>query len=125
MRWSDLLRALIPQPIDTKAAVRDIFEGMETLVKLLTNSNKNLDEAMIKKALAPLLRQIPEYNEPSTSSTTDRFIEGLITWVNAAHRYRHGQKPQEPIAPSLASGVLFLSTGAAYIRWLVDQLGGS
>ena len=115
--------ALDGQPINAKAAVRDTFEALETLVKLLTDSNKNLDEKMVRKELGDLLRRLPEYSEPSGASTISKFIESLADWVNAAHPYRHGQKTEKLVAPSLTSAVLFLSTGAAYIRWLVAQLG--
>jgi hypothetical protein len=109
-------------PMDTKTAIRDTFEALETLAKLLTNSNKNLDEKMVKKELRDLLRKVPEYTEPSGGSTISKFIESLADWVNAAHPYRHGQKTEKLVTPSMASAILFLSTGAAYIRWLVDQL---
>jgi hypothetical protein len=109
--------------INTKAAVRDVFDALETLIKILSDSNKNLDDKMVKKDLGDLLRKIPEYTEPSGASTISKFIESLADWVNAAHPYRHGQKTEKLVAPSPASAVLFLSTGAAYIRWLVDQLG--
>jgi hypothetical protein len=111
------------QDVNTKTAVRDVFEAMETLIKITTDSNKNLDDKMVKKELGELLRKIPEYTEPSGASTVSKFIESLADWVNAAHPYRHGQKTETLVAPSLPSAVLFLSTGAAYIRWLVDQLG--
>jgi hypothetical protein len=118
----DAFTKLDTQPIDTKAAVRDTFEAMETLVKLVTNSHKNLDDKMVKKDLGDMLRKLPEYTEPSGASTISKFIESLADWVNAAHPYRHGQKTEKMVAPSLTSAVLFLSMGAAYIRWLVDQL---
>ncbi len=111
--------------VNTKTAVREIFDSMETLVKVLTNSNKNLDEKMVHKELGDLLRKLPEYTEHSGASTISKFIESLCDWVNAAHPYRHGQKTEKLVAPSMASAVLFLSTGAAYIRWLVDQLGSA
>ena len=109
--------------VNTKAAVRDVFDSMETLIKVLTDLNKNLDEKMVKKELGDLLRKLPEYTEHSGASTISKFIESLCDWVNAAHPYRHGQKTKKLVAPSMVSAVLFLSTGAAYIRWLVDQLG--
>jgi hypothetical protein len=115
--------ALDARSINTKTAVRDTFEALEIVIKLLTNSNKNLDEKLVKNELAALLRKLPEYTEPSGASTIGKFIESLADWVNAAHPYRHGQKTEKLVAPSLTSAVLFLSTGAAYIRWLVDQLG--
>jgi hypothetical protein len=117
--------ALDAREINTKTAVRDAFEALETLTKLLTNSNTNLDEKLVKKALGDLLRKLPEHGEPSGASTISKFIESLADWVNAAHPYRHGQKTEKLVAPSLSSAVLFLSTGAAYIRWLVDQLGNA
>ena len=114
--------ALDARSVNTKTAIRDIFEALETLIKILTNSNKNLDEKLVKKELGDLLRKLPDYKEPSGASTISKFIESLGDWVNAAHPYRHGQKTERLVAPSLTAVVLFLSTGAAYIRWLVDQL---
>ena len=42
----------------------------------------------------------------------------LGLWVEAVHNYRHGQRAEEPVAPSVDTAVLILSVGAAHLRQL-------
>ena len=106
-------------PSDTKNAVREIFEAMEILTKLLTKSQQDLDEKTIRSSLKPLLMSQHAKEHASVIASTDHMVEGLVHWVNAGHKYRHGQKTEVTVAPSLTYAVLYLSTGAGYIRWLV------
>lgn len=108
------------EPFDTKGAVRDMFEALETLVKILLNINKNLTEVLIEKELKPHANSVYQKLDTSAVSAADLLLEGFCHWIKAGHRYRHGQKTKEPIAPPLEIAVLFLSEGSAYIRWLLE-----
>ena len=108
------------EPFDTKGAVRDMFEALETLVKVLLNTTKDLTEGLIKKELKPHANSVYEKLDISAVSAADLLLEGFCYWIKAGHKYRHGQKTKEPIAPPLEIAVLFLSEGAAYIRYLIE-----
>jgi hypothetical protein len=103
--------------------VRDTFEAAETLFKLLTGSGKSLDEAAVKKDLWPKLAPTYQAVDPTAVGAAEQLIHGFCQWVNAGHKYRHGQKTEEPVEPPIEMAVLYLSAGAAYIRWLVGHLG--
>lgn len=108
------------EPFDTKGSVRDMFEAVETLTKLISNSSQDLTERFVKQTLKPLAQSIYQKFDASAISVADLLLEGMCHWVNAGHKYRHGQKTAEPIAPPLEITILFLSGGAGYIRWLTE-----
>ena len=108
------------EPFDTKGSVRDMFEAVETLTKLISNSSQDLTERFVKQTLKPLAQSIYQKFDASAISAADLLLEGMCHWVNAGHKYRHGQKTADPIAPPLEITILFLSEGAGYIRWLTE-----
>jgi hypothetical protein len=107
---------------DTKAAVRDMFEAAEILGKLLTDSNEDLNERLVQRRLKPIAQRLYEKNKAAVSFS-DQLLEAFAKWVNAGHKYRHGQQTEEPLAPPLDLAVAYLSSGASYVRVLADLDG--
>ena len=116
----DAFKKLDREPFETKAAVRSMFEAVETLCKVLGDHNENLDEGMVKKRIKPMVSRVYGAEDASAQSFAEQGIEGFAKWVNSGHRYRHGPKAEEPHDPPLELTVSFLSQGAAHIRFLID-----
>lgn len=105
--------------VDRKAAVREMFEAVEILAKLMAETNEDLDERMVQRRLKPIAQRLYK-DDVSAQAFSDQMLEGLAKWVSAGHKYRHGQKTEEPLAPPLHMTVAFLSSGASHIRFLVS-----
>lgn len=108
------------EPLDTKTCWREMFEAMETLTKIVVGTRADLDSAFVQKNLKPLVQARYQQNDAAAQAAVATLVDGLGSWVNAGHKYRHGHNTQEPISPPLEVAVLFVSQGAGYIRWLVD-----
>ena len=46
-------------------------------------------------------------------------FDGFADWVDALHNYRHGQPSKQPVAPSEEVAIYVLSSGSAFLRWLI------
>ncbi|MEQ1887383.1 MAG: hypothetical protein ABL967_20130 [Bryobacteraceae bacterium] len=103
---------------DTKAAVREMFEAAEILAKLMTDSNVDLSEKMVRQEIKPLAQRLYK-KDASAQAFSDLMLESFAKWVAAGHRYRHGQATEEPLAPPVDMAVAYLSSGASHIRMLV------
>jgi hypothetical protein len=105
-------------PTDTKGAIRDIFEALETLTKLISASGKSLTAAFIKAELEPRLQKLS--GDPVTTMSSARSLQSLSDWVDAAHPYRHGHEAENPVNPPVELVILLASQGASFLRWLAD-----
>lgn len=107
-------------PPDTKDAIRAAFEAMEILTKLMVGSKKlkRLGSAEVEKYLKPMVKNAYTDDEVALNAA-NQFLSGLSDWINAAQIYRHGQEVEEPAEPPVDLAVAMVSTGAAYLRWLV------
>lgn len=106
---------------DLKGAIRDIFEAAETLFKVATaSSNVNLTATSIRKHLQPLVNKVYATADPPTISTAGRMLSSFESWVDAAHPFRHGHQTETPVSVPEELGVLLLSQGASFLRWLAD-----
>lgn len=111
-------RYLDGQPPDTKAAVRSAFEAVEILARLMVDT-KNLNKWLVLNELLPIARQVYSH-DPAATATVQGLFAGFAEWVDAIHNYRHGQRTEDPVAPPLNVAVHILSSGASYLRWLVE-----
>ncbi len=109
---------LISTPQDTKSAVRAVFEALEILSKLMVET-KNLNKWLVENTLKEVALKNYAADEVAQKCVAGMF-DGFALWVDTMHNYRHGQGTAEPIAPPLDFTVYALSTGAAFLRWLVD-----
>lgn len=115
------IRRLDEDPPNTKDAVRSVFVALEILVKLMVDGEKvaRLGPAEVERYLKPLAGQA--YNENRVASdSANQVLNALSDWINANQMYRHGQKVEEPAPPPLELAVVIVSTGASFLRWLVE-----
>ncbi len=108
--------------MDTKAAVRSIFESIEILVRLMIPGTKNLNKWVVQNPLKEIAHKKYVHDEIALKTISGIF-DGLGEWFDALHNYRHGQGKEEPVAPPLEFAVYILSSGASFLRWLIELDG--
>lgn len=112
--------ALDQRPPNTKNAIRSVFESLEILCKLIVNPQNQkttLGKIFITSALTQLLKE--HYQDNTDKIATGDLTESFTSWVTAMHNYRHGQKIEIPSDPPLDLTIMAVSTGAAFLRWLI------
>jgi hypothetical protein len=119
--FEDSHQKLDSQPPDTKASVRSIFEAVEILYKLLTDAQERdrLNSSGVRNKLKSMIQKIYEKDE-TARKVAEHLMEGFCDWIEALHMYRHGQKVEEPSNPPMELAIEILSSGATYLRWLVE-----
>ena len=106
------------QPMDTKGAVRSIFESIEILVKQMVDT-KNLNKWVVENTLKE--KCLSFYESDATAKTVmSQMFDGFAQWVDSIHNYRHGQTDTDPVAPPVNIAVYALSSGTAFLRWLIE-----
>ena len=105
-------------PIDTKAAVRSMFESVEILVKQMVET-KNLNKWVVQNTLKE--RCLACYASDDTAKIVmDKMFDGFAFWVDSIHNYRHGQVDPEPVVPPVNIAIYAISSGTAFLRWLIE-----
>jgi hypothetical protein len=103
-------------PSGNNSAIRHTFEACENLFKLMFDCNR-LGEAEIEKSLRPTLKK---HLDPADLIACGQMIGSMKSWTTAAHQFRHAAGTEAPLQATTDFAVLMVSTGAAYIRWLVS-----
>jgi hypothetical protein len=94
------LEALSATQPDGKAAIRDVFEAVEIVFKMLCPGPSRIGAIEIKDHLWPKLDA--EYAGDATARrAAQKLAKSLGEWVDAAHFYRHGQLGDDPVPPPL------------------------
>lgn len=108
-------------PVETKEAIKAIFEAVEILYKLIINAKgkDRLNGAGVRDKIKPIAQTI-YFDDPTAIKAADLLLDGLCDWIEACHMYRHGQKVEEPNDPPIGLAVQIVSSGASYLRWLVE-----
>jgi len=109
--------ALDRVPPDTREAIRQAFECVETIFKLMFPSVNVLGAADATKKLLPIIER--RYEGPERDASR-RLLEAFKEWINSAHQYRHGQATDTPRLPSITTAVLSVSMAASWARWLAS-----
>jgi hypothetical protein len=120
--FEDALAALEEEQPDTRGAVRNCFDAAENLFKLLTGTGQDLTQANVTATLKPIVDRLHGGLDPATQSHAGRMLSSFADWANAGHPYRHAQAGTEIQEPTHSLAVLYLSTGAGFIRWLAHML---
>jgi hypothetical protein len=115
--YEDAYRHLDNNPVDTKAAVRSIFESIEILVKQMVET-KNLNKWIVENTLKEKCLS-PYKNDKTAIRVASQMFDGFARWVDGLHNYRHGQGEEQPVAPTEGLTVYILSSGSAFLRWLI------
>jgi hypothetical protein len=119
--FEDSYSKLDLQPADTKGSVRSIFEALEILYNLIvhTEEKTRLDSHGVIKNLKPMIQSL--YNDDKTACiAAEHLLDGFCDWIEALQMYRHGQEVEEPIDLPIGLAIQIISSGASYIRWLVE-----
>jgi len=109
-------------PPNTKDAVRSISEALEILYKLIIDATgtARLNSSGVRSNLKPIVKKM--YSTDKTASKAgEHLLDGFCDWIDASHMYRHGQKVKEPIEPPIGLAINMISSGSAYLRWLVEM----
>jgi hypothetical protein len=117
--FEDAHSQLDSDPINKKAAVRSMFESIEILTKLMVPVVNRLNKSVVQKDLKGIALQKYVHDEIA-SKTVGIIFDGFSEWVDALHNYRHGQGKEEPVEPPLGFAVYVLSSGASFLRWLIE-----
>ena len=116
--YEDAYRYMDSNPPGTKATVRSMFESLEILVKQIVKT-RNLNKWIVENTLKEKCLKLYG-NDETAIKTVSELFNGFAKWVNALHNYRHGQKSDEPVAPSEEVAVYVLSSGSSFLRWLIS-----
>ena len=103
---------------DTRGAVGNCFDAAENLFKLLTESGQQLTKGNVESTLRPIMNRLHADLDPATRQHVGRMVSSFGAWVDAGHPYRHAQGNTEVQAPTQVLAVLYLNSGAGFIRWL-------
>jgi hypothetical protein len=118
------LAALSETPPDGKAAIRNVFEGVEITFKTLCPGPPRIGSAEIRDNLTPKLDSL--YADDATAKrAAQKLARSLAEWVECAHFYRHGQPGKEPVQPPLDLAVAIVSEGTSFLRWLAGLHRGA
>ena len=116
--FEDAHRYFSTTPADLKAAVRSMFESVEILAKLMVRTDRLTAKLVLNDIKALVLKAYS--GDAVAQRARGRTIEGFADWVDGLHHYRHGQGDEDPVAPPEDFAVYALSSGAAFLRWLVQ-----
>lgn len=116
------LQDIDAQEPDPKAAVRAIFEGIEIYAKLVVAQGavQRLNREAVERHLLPLILARYQGNAPAIAAAK-HMANSLLDWIAAAHVYRHGQRVPQSTPPPVDLAVAFVSSGVAFLRWLLDN----
>ncbi len=114
-------QALLADPLDGKAAIRNTFDAIENLYKQMFPKAPQLNKANLLNHLKPSIERLFVGAENKNAKRSSlKLIEALINWVDGAHEYRHAAGTPEPLQPPEELTILFVSQGLAYLRWLAE-----
>jgi hypothetical protein len=118
--FEDAHSHLDSDPMNKKAALRSMFESVEILTKLMVPGITRLNKSVVQKDLKEIALKKYIHDEVA-ARTVGIIFNGFSEWVDALHNYRHGQGKEEPVEPPLEFAVYVLSSGASFLRWLIEM----
>lgn len=105
-------------PANTQGAVRSIFDSLENLIKLwFPDRVSRLGASEVEKFLKPV---VLANRSGADRDSANLLLNSFVQWINAAHQYRHAGGTEHIAPPPIDTTIVFLSTGAAFLRWLID-----
>jgi hypothetical protein len=114
-RISDELASLPP---NGKDAWRAVFTALEGLFRLMFPSATQLNAGAVETNLSGLIRKLYS-SDPTGLRAANKLLASFKDWVDASHNYRHEPASQEPVQPPIDIAILAISTGTAFLRWLI------
>ncbi|GAB6127228.1 hypothetical protein JCM14124_29340 [Humidesulfovibrio idahonensis] len=104
---------------DFKEALRNVFEAVEVVFKLILPEVPRISSGDIIAKLKPRMTTIYAGSETATK-VAGQYLDSLCDWVSSVHNYRHGQPLETAPQPPIALSVALMSSGVAYLRWLIE-----
>lgn len=121
--FSAAQQALNFTPPRTREAIRQTYEAIETVFRLILPEVGLLGPSEVEKKLTP--RVLGSLKLGTERDCLKANVSAFKHWVIGAQGYRHGQGTEEPDNPSQSTAVLCVSSGATYLRWLVEIDAGA
>ncbi|WP_457096379.1 hypothetical protein [Lysobacter sp. P5_B9] len=108
---------------DTNGAVRAIAASAEACVKVMIgNGVARIGPPELEKYVWPLI-QNAYTGDGVAADASHQILKSLADWINATHQYRHGQGAETEVSVPIELAVQFLTSGSAFIRWLIEVDG--
>ena len=104
-------------PPDFAEGVRRIFFAGEELFKSNFPGSQRLAGFEIDARLLPVALAQSGDNRAADAATR-KIVEAFKDWVGACHEFRHAKGEEEPKQPPDGLGILLVTTGMSWIRWL-------
>lgn len=111
--------ALAAEHPNGKQAIRGVFEACEVVFKLMFPGAQRLAAPQLGQHLSPFVAEHYAGDRPAQQAA-DKLVQSFTDWVASAQFYRHGQVQEEPNQPPLEVAIAVLSSGASYLRWLIQ-----
>lgn len=105
---------------DGNGAVRAIAAAVESCIKTIIPSPvARVGRPELDRHIQPMINSI--YGQDGVAmNASNQMLNSLEKWINATHQYRHGQSGDGEISVPLELSIQFLSSGCAYLRWLIN-----
>ena len=105
---------------DGNGAVRAIAAAVESCIKTIIPSPvARVGRPELDRHLLPMIQSIYGQDEVAFNAS-NQMLNSLGKWINATHQYRHGQSGEVEVSVPMELSIQFLSSGAAYLRWLIS-----
>ena len=95
-----------------------MFEGLETVFKLVTDDNKDLTSSNVMQLLQPVVSRAYARTDAIGQGAAEQLVQSFRDWINACHKYRHGHNQEEPVEPPIELAIALVGNGLNYARWL-------
>jgi hypothetical protein len=103
-----------------KQAIRMMFPAVEVAAKVLyPGTISRLMPNEVDRIIRPKFEQRYVANPPALQAGR-HLLDAFKAWVIASQQYRHGQEVQDPAEPPQEFVIAFLSSGASFLRWLIE-----
>jgi hypothetical protein len=103
-----------------KQAIRAMFPAVETAAKVLYPGRfARLDVSAVQRDMSQRLDEKYVGNQPAITAGRG-LLRSFEQWIVASQPYRHGQEVQEPTEPPQDLAVAHISTGATFLRWMIE-----
>ncbi len=112
-------RSLLAGSFDARQAVRSTFDAVENLAKVIFKGSTQLNKTLIVDRLGPFLVEAGGKSETERKAS-EKLVNSLIDWAEAAHFYRHASGSTDVDPPSESFALAFVSQGFSFVRWIAD-----
>jgi len=109
---------LLSDPCDYRGAIRLAFGACENLFKIMYGSHR-LDAKTAGEEITKDQQRLYS-DHPTLQRSSSKQLSAFKSWIDAAHFYRHEEGVAEPNQPSAEFGVLMISQGISFVRWLAE-----